>query len=80
MEIKMEKGYYQLCYDNRIYDHLEFVRMDSICNKVYLTMKHILREEMFTFEQDQLKWIRKKAVLALHSEPTGDRVADSSSL
>lgn len=77
MKILMDKGCYELFYDQKYYDNLEFIRIDSICGKTHITMKNILTEEIMTFEQENLKWVKKKAMLTIHSRHTPNQVADS---
>lgn len=77
MKILMDKGCYELSYDSNFYENLEFIRMDSICGSTYITMKNILSEEIITFDQAKITWIRKKAMLTVRSRYAANLVAES---
>ncbi|MEH7124254.1 hypothetical protein V7127_13605 [Bacillus sp. JJ1773] len=50
----------ELIYEDTLYEHLEFIRIDHICEVCYITLKNVITTEIFTFEQHQIKSIRKK--------------------
>ncbi|MDZ5474496.1 hypothetical protein SM124_22735 [Bacillus sp. 31A1R] len=60
MKLFAENGYYEVVYDNKYYENLEFIRLDTICNKTYVTLRNVVTREMYTFDHNQIKKIRKK--------------------
>ncbi|MEH7346855.1 hypothetical protein V7122_23780 [Bacillus sp. JJ1532] len=50
----------ELIYEDTLYEHLEFIRIDHICEVCYITLKNVITTEIFPFEQHQIKSIRKK--------------------
>lgn len=55
-----ENGYYELVYNNRQYEYLEFIRLDTICEISYITLKNILTGEFFTFEENKVRKVTKR--------------------
>lgn len=60
MKLFTENGYYEVVYDNKCYQFLEFIRLDTICEKTYVTLKNVLTGELFTFDECKIVKIRKK--------------------
>lgn len=63
MKLFAENGYYEVMYKNRCYPFLEFIRIDTICERTYVTLKNIITGEIFTFEEEKVTRIRKKLLL-----------------
>lgn len=63
MNQSLEIGYYELVYENTKYKFLEFIRLDMICNQSYVTLKHVMTREMFTFEEARIKKITKRVFI-----------------
>ncbi|MEK5064102.1 hypothetical protein [Cytobacillus sp. FSL R5-0596] len=59
MKILADNGFYEVEYDNEHYEYLELVRTDQICEINYITMKNSLTGEVYTFEADKIKQLRK---------------------
>ncbi|MCM3706728.1 hypothetical protein M3205_13495 [Cytobacillus firmus] len=59
MKILADNGFYEVEYDNEHYENLELVRTDQICEINYITMKNSLTGEVYTFEADKIKQLRK---------------------
>ncbi|HYK72241.1 MAG TPA: hypothetical protein VEV44_03765 [Pseudoneobacillus sp.] len=59
MTIFSDRGYYEMNFNNIQYRYLQFIRMDTICEILYVTMKNVLTGEMLTFEHKDINWIRK---------------------
>ncbi|AYA76567.1 hypothetical protein DOE78_14590 [Bacillus sp. Y1] len=55
-----DNGYYELVYNNRQYNYLEFIRLDTICEISYITLKNILTGEFFTFEENKVRKVTKR--------------------
>ncbi|SHQ77607.1 Uncharacterised protein [Mycobacteroides abscessus subsp. abscessus] len=55
-----DNGYYELVYNNRQYNYLEFIRLDTICEISYITLKNIITGEFFTFEENQVRKVTKR--------------------
>lgn len=74
MEILADNGFYEVEYGNDHYDHLEFVRIDQICEINYVTMKNSLTGEVYTFETDKIKQYRKimKIMPVANDNPVAD--------
>ncbi|MBN8201314.1 MULTISPECIES: hypothetical protein [Bacillaceae] len=74
MKILADNGFYEVEYDNEHYDHLEFVRIDQICEINYITMKNTLTGEVYTFEADKISRFRKfmKLMPAVNENPVAD--------
>jgi hypothetical protein len=53
-------GLIEIEYNNQQYENMEFIRVDRIQNIMYVTLKHVLTGEMFTFEENKIQSIRKK--------------------
>ncbi|WP_442594043.1 hypothetical protein [Neobacillus sp. D3-1R] len=62
MTIFSDCGYYEMDFQNMHFRHLQFVRMDKICEVLYVTMKNVLTGELLTFEHNEINWIRKMAL------------------
>ncbi|MGN7175368.1 hypothetical protein BK139_02930 [Paenibacillus sp. FSL R5-0490] len=77
MKILADNGFYEVEYENEHYDHLEFVRIDQICEINYVTMKNSLTGEVFTFEADKIKRLRK--IMKLMPAVKENLVADNRS-
>lgn len=60
MNIFTDNGFYEVDYENEHYEYLEFVRIDRICEKSYVTLRNILTREVYTFDLDRVKRFRKK--------------------
>lgn len=60
MKLFTENGYYEVVYGNRSYPFLEFIRLDTICEKSYVTLKNVITGEFFTFEEEKIRIIQKK--------------------
>ncbi|WP_026583055.1 hypothetical protein [Bacillus sp. J33] len=59
MNIIADNGLYEVEYENEHYEQLEFVRIDHICEISYVTFKNILTGEVYTFDMDRIKRVRK---------------------
>ncbi|GLB60719.1 hypothetical protein [Cytobacillus sp. NCCP-133] len=77
MNIIADNGFYELEYENEHYEHLEFVRIDHICEVSYVTLKNIFTGEVYTFEMDRVKKIRK--IMEVMPSTKENHVADNSS-
>ncbi|WP_019155661.1 hypothetical protein [Robertmurraya massiliosenegalensis] len=60
MKVFTENGYYEVVYENKCYQFLEFIRLDTICEKTYVTLKNVLTGELFTFDEGKIVKIRRK--------------------
>lgn len=60
MSVYNENGYYEVIYNNKQYEYLEFIRLDTICGISYITLKSILTGEMYTFEEHMIGKITKR--------------------
>ncbi|WP_077213369.1 hypothetical protein [Bacillus dakarensis] len=60
MKLFTENGYYEVVYENKSYEFLEFIRIDTICDKSYVTLKNVVTGEMFTFDQENIHKVRKR--------------------
>ncbi|PAE26376.1 MULTISPECIES: hypothetical protein [Bacillaceae] len=77
MKILADNGFYEVEYDNEHYDYLELVRTDQICEINYVTMKNSLTGEVYTFEADKIKRLRK--IMRLMPATKENLVADNRS-
>ncbi|KON88435.1 hypothetical protein AF332_17540 [Sporosarcina globispora] len=78
MKILADNGFYEVEYDKKHYDQLEFVvRIDQICDITYVTMKNTLTGEVYTFEADKIKRFRK--LMKFMPSVKENLVADNSS-
>ncbi|WP_436376559.1 hypothetical protein [Cytobacillus sp. BC1816] len=77
MKIIADNGFYEVEYENEHYDHLEFIRIDQICEITYVTMKNTLTGEVYTFEADKIRRFRK--IMKLIPAVKENLVADSRS-
>ena len=77
MKILADNGFYEVVYDKEHYDHLEFVRIDQICEINYITMKNSLTGEVYTFEADKIRQFRK--IMKLMPAAKENLVADNRS-
>jgi hypothetical protein len=64
MTIFSDSGFYEVDFNNSLFKHLQYIRMDTICEVLYVTMKDVLTGEILTFEQNGIKWIRKMSLSA----------------
>jgi hypothetical protein len=64
MTIFSDSGFYEVDFNNSLFKHLQYMRMDTICEVLYVTMKDVLTGEILTFEQNGIKWIRKMSLNA----------------
>ncbi|MDF1509843.1 hypothetical protein PZE06_17010 [Robertmurraya sp. DFI.2.37] len=60
MKTFTENSYYEVVYENKCYQFLEFIRLDTICEKTYVTLKNVFTGELFTFDEGKIMKIRKK--------------------
>lgn len=60
MKLFMENGYYEVVYENEHYKFLEFIRLDTIQDKTYVTLKNVITGEMITFDENKIVKITKK--------------------
>jgi hypothetical protein len=72
MNIFSSFDYYEVDYNNNLFKYLHYIRMDTICEVIYVTMKDELTGEMLTFDHSGINWIRKmnltSAIVPLNSE------------
>jgi hypothetical protein len=59
MEFFSTLAYYEMEFNQNRYRHLQFIRIDVICEVIYITMKNVLTGEWLTFEHSGINWIRK---------------------
>ncbi|HLO11849.1 MAG TPA: hypothetical protein VK190_06415 [Pseudoneobacillus sp.] len=52
-------GFYEMDFNNNIFKHLQYIRIDKICEEIYVTMKNVITGEILTFEHSGINWIRK---------------------
>lgn len=60
MKLFTENGYYEVVYENKCYQFLEFIRLDTICENTYVTLKNVITGEFFTFDEEKIIKITKK--------------------
>lgn len=60
MKLLTEASYYEVVYDNQSYVNLEFIRLDTICEHTYITLKNIITGEFFTFDEKKIVKISKR--------------------
>lgn len=60
MKLFMENGYYEVVYDHQCYKFLEFIRLDTIQGKTYVTLKNVITGEIYTFDENKIVKICKK--------------------
>lgn len=60
MKLFMENGYYEVVYDYQCYKFLEFIRLDTIQGKTYVTLKNVITGEIYTFDENKIVKICKK--------------------
>lgn len=60
MKLFTENGYYEVVYEQEVYSFLEFIRLDTIEEYTYVTLKNIMTGEFYTFEEGKIMKIRKK--------------------
>lgn len=77
MNIIADNGFYEVEYENEYYEHLEFVRIDHICEITYVTLKNILTGEVYSFDTDRIKRFRK--IIKVMPTIKENHVADNSS-
>ncbi|CAG9610202.1 hypothetical protein [Pseudoneobacillus rhizosphaerae] len=59
MNIFSSFDYYEVDYNNNLFKYLHYIRMDTICEVIYVTMKDVLTGELLTFDHSGINWIRK---------------------
>ncbi len=59
MNFFTESGVYEVVYRGTHFSFLNFIRMDSICDVRYVTLKNILTGEMYTFDYSGILGIRE---------------------
>ncbi|MBP2239740.1 hypothetical protein J2Z40_000293 [Cytobacillus eiseniae] len=52
--------YIEVVYEDETFEFLEFIRLDHICTITYITLMNVVTREIFTFEEEKIKTIRKK--------------------
>lgn len=67
MKLFTENGYYEVVYDNQVFKYLEFIRLDTIGEYTYVTLKNMMTSEVFTFEEGKISKIRKKLFVMKNS-------------
>lgn len=60
MKLVTDNSYYEVVYENMRYPFLEFIRLDTICEHTYVTLKNIITGEFFTFDEERIVEISKK--------------------
>lgn len=72
MNIFSSFDYYEVDYNNNLFKYLHYIRMDTICEVIYVTMKDVLTGELLTFDHSGINWIRKmnltSAIVPLNNE------------
>jgi argonaute-like protein implicated in RNA metabolism and viral defense len=72
MNIFSSFNYYEVDYNNNLFKYLHYIRMDTICEVIYVTMKDELTGELLTFDHSGINWIRKmnltSAIVPLNNE------------
>jgi argonaute-like protein implicated in RNA metabolism and viral defense len=72
MNIFSSFDYYEVDYNNNLFKYLHYIRMDTICEVIYVTMKDELTGELLTFDHSGINWIRKmnltSAIVPLNNE------------
>ncbi|SFA91512.1 MULTISPECIES: hypothetical protein [unclassified Bacillus (in: firmicutes)] len=76
MNILYDNGLYELAYDDENYENLQFVRMDTICDVTYVTLKNVLTEEILTFEKEKIQDLKKRTMLQVFKNQHLNMVAD----
>jgi hypothetical protein len=59
MTIFSGSGFYEMDFQSCRFQNLQYIRMDSICDVLHVTMKNVITGEMLTFEINGINWIRK---------------------
>ncbi|MEF7565383.1 hypothetical protein V4V35_20510 [Bacillus infantis] len=55
MNMIMDNGLLiEVIYKKKLYQYLEFIRLDNICQKTYVTCKNIVTGEMYTFDEEYI--------------------------
>ncbi len=49
-----DNGLYEIIYEKRNFTFLQFVRMDTICDICYVTLKNPVTGEMFSFDKSKI--------------------------
>lgn len=60
MEYYTDYRLIEVVYEDTLFEHLEFMRMDHICEVCYITLKNVITSEIYTFEQNKIKSFRRK--------------------
>jgi hypothetical protein len=72
MNIFSSFDYYEVDYNNNLFKYLHYIRMDTICEVIYVTMKDVLTGELLTFDHSGINWIRKmnltSSIVPLYNE------------
>ncbi len=74
MDIK--HGFYKIEYEEELYENLQFLRMDKICEVSYVTFKNILQEDVMTFETKKISGVQKSELLTDFEKDNLNMVAD----
>ncbi|MDQ0268407.1 hypothetical protein [Cytobacillus purgationiresistens] len=59
MNIITDNSFFEIVYDRQRFDYLQFIRIDHICDIVYITFKNAFTSEMYTFEKDKISKFKK---------------------
>ncbi|MHC0035647.1 hypothetical protein [Pseudoneobacillus sp. C159] len=59
MEFFSTLAFYEMEFEQNHFQHLQFIRLDMICEVIYITMKNVMTGEWLTFEHTGIRWIRK---------------------
>jgi hypothetical protein len=72
MNIFSSFDYYEVDYNNNLFKYLHYIRMDTICEVIYVTMKDVLTGGLLTFDHSGINWIRKmnltSSIVPLYNE------------
>ena len=63
MEDLSNGDYFELIYKDQLYEHLEFIRMDTICGKNYVTLMNAITRKLYTFEENNIQHLKKSLQL-----------------
>ncbi|MBN6886899.1 hypothetical protein ACUXCC_004211 [Cytobacillus horneckiae] len=59
MKLMADNSFFEIVYDQQQFNYLEFIRIDYICDIVYMTFKNIFTSEMYTFEKEKISNLTK---------------------
>ncbi|ASV69571.1 hypothetical protein MKX67_12605 [Cytobacillus sp. FSL W7-1323] len=51
--------FFEIVYDKQHYQYLEMIRVDYICDILYITFKDFFTSEMYTFEKEKISFLQK---------------------